>query len=68
MMYFECTAAAGGRASQGSGGKSEVAGGCWLWPVQRQPAIVMLSMASLVGRGGCSWIASAADESVGGGR
>ena len=43
-MYFECTAAAGGRAGGLQKGQAE---SCALW--QWQPAIVMLSVASLVG-------------------
>ena len=37
----------GGRREgfRGSGGKSEVVGGCGVWRRRRQPAIVMLSLA-----------------------
>ena len=65
-MYFECTAATGGWASKGSGGKSEVAGGCWQW--QRRAGHCdavdgLLDVASLVG----SDVAAVVGGSVGGG-
>ena len=69
-MYFECTAAAGGWASKGSGGKSEVvAGGCWLLAVAEAAGHCdafehgLLDVASLVG----SNVAAVVGGSVGGG-
>ena len=71
---MECTVVVGGRASEGSGGESEVAGTAGCDGGSRScdavvgGVVVASGVAAVVGGGASRASASAADESDGGGR